>query len=324
MIDKKLIEKYLNGSLTAEEQQQFDAYMANGALQGLEEMMEQEWLHNEQLSQPIDKEITNKIRKQINTKITLTNKVLTFVPRRIMAIAASIALLLIAGWFLLLRTTIVEDGLVQQFENTTDDIQTIILKDGSTVVLNQNSSLTYSEREQTRNVALIGEAFFEVTKKPNAPFTVTANGIHTTALGTSFNIKAFEESDQVVVSLVTGKVAVRSSTEEQNLIPNQQLVYDKLTQRFAQQNFDLEDVNDWRNGAIVFKDTPLSEVLLDVARFFNQQIIFEKEMLNKCLISSSFTENNTMEEVLTVLAFSKNLNIKKENKNYIIIGSGCD
>src|SRR5690606_37685879 len=89
-----------------------------------------------------------------------------------------------------------------------------------------------------REVKLTGEAFFEIKKDESRPFLVYAQGIVTKVLGTSFNIRARQGDEKIIVDVKTGKVAVfreKNSNEEPYLLtPNQQVVYDLNSDKIVQ------------------------------------------------------------------------------------------
>ena len=99
----------------------------------------------------------------------------------------------------------------------------IVLSDGSIVVLNSNSSITYPESfGDTRNVKLSGEAYFKVHRNPQKPFIVTVHGVSVKVLGTSFNIESYDHRE-TKVSVLAGKVEVSSpSGKKVQLTKNQQ------------------------------------------------------------------------------------------------------
>ncbi|MCK5368504.1 MAG: FecR domain-containing protein, partial [Cyclobacteriaceae bacterium] len=108
-------------------------------------------------------------------------------------------------------TSTVHEVAIKHIEKSTQKGQklTTFLPDGSRVMLNSNSKISYiqSFHDAERVVMLEGEAFFEIEKDTLRPFKVISNGITTTALGTSFNIDC-RAGEKVEVSLVSGKVAV--------------------------------------------------------------------------------------------------------------------
>jgi len=109
----------------------------------------------------------------------------------------------------------------------------LVLSDGTRVWLNSETSLKFPVQftHNKREVILEGEAFFEVTKNPNAPFIVKTGQMDVEVLGTSFNVSAYKDEATVQATLVEGKVKVSSqygNASEQILKPNEQAVFSKL------------------------------------------------------------------------------------------------
>ncbi len=135
------------------------------------------------------------------------NKENSFRYSRIAKIAATILLVLSLSYLLYDKPNLGSEAkLISKSElitkeNPKGQKSTIFLKDGSKVILNANSKISYLKPfdEDQRVVALEGEAFFEVAKDKDRPFKVVSGVITTTALGTSFNIKAYPEVEQVKV-----------------------------------------------------------------------------------------------------------------------------
>lgn len=106
-----------------------------------------------------------------------------------------------------------------------DTIKSLPLIDGSTIILNRTSKLSYPKdyNEKQRNVVLKGEAFFNVMKNKEKPFQVSINQLKVTVLGTSFNIKEKDESIEVAVA--TGQVKVESNTQSLLANPNEKITF---------------------------------------------------------------------------------------------------
>jgi hypothetical protein len=160
--------------------------------------------------------------------------------------------------------------------NTSKHPIKISLPDGSELTLAPNSRVSYArsfDSAVTRDVYLLGEAFFKVVKQPDRPFRVFANEIVAKVLGTSFTVRAFENDTTIRVIVRTGKVSVYAQSDkpaskkpgEIILTPNQQLVYEKAEQKFQKVLLD--------NPVIIapapvecclYNDTPLEKVFSEV------------------------------------------------------------
>src|ERR1700754_3726147 len=100
--------------------------------------------------------------------------------------------------------------------NNTTRICKAMLPDGSIVWLNPHSQLKYPKvfAAASREVSMLGECFFEVTKNPKRPFIIRSQAMITKVWGTSFRIRDNAHSGEADVSVVTGKVSVSIKTNQ--------------------------------------------------------------------------------------------------------------
>lgn len=136
----------------------------------------------------------------------------------------------------------------------------VLLADGSTVILNRNSVLRVPDNynQEERHLILEGEAWYEVAKKENCPFTVTAGKTTVQALGTVFKVRAYGFDSSVMVSLISGKVRVQAAKETKELSPDQYVK--AVNGQLLSGTFDAAREQDWRNGKLYFKDASLEEL----------------------------------------------------------------
>ncbi len=204
-------------------------------------------------------------------------------------------------------------------ENPAGQRSTLRLPDGTVVILNSSSSITYQEpfTDSARYVELEGEAFFEVAHDPNKPFVVTSGTVQTVALGTSFNVRAFQSEQDIRVSLATGKVKVKitgkSSEQETLLEPGQQLAYDKVLETQEKREFDeLLDLG-WRDGIIVFEDADLDEFITTLERWYGVTFEVTGTQTSRWHIEGKF-DNETLKEIMEGLSFTYNIQYEMEGK----------
>ena len=135
-------------------------------------------------------------------------------PRRIAAIAASLAILITGGYFV--TSGIMENRLEKQlatYEHVGTDagqMREVTLPDGTEVTLNVASSLKYNARygKETREVWLDGEAFFDVESDAECPFSIHSGMLDVNVTGTSFNVCAYPDDHYTSVLVKSGKVGV--------------------------------------------------------------------------------------------------------------------
>ena len=194
----------------------------------------------------------------------------------------------------------------------------IFLTDGSIVVLNSNSSITYPEEfGKTRNIELNGEAYFKVFHDEQRPFVVQTHDVKVRVLGTSFDINSYNHR-QTKVSVITGKVEVTSPTGKKvHIIKNQQ------ADLRSNSDFEIskEDSNEgiaWTSNTIILKNTTLAETAKIIENWYNVDITFEDATLHKLTISGKFKDEK-LENVLESIAFLKQLKVEYITKKQILI-----
>ncbi len=299
----QLVEKYAADTCTAEERNTVEAYFKN-----LQETGED--IPDYLLDQKRD-HIFNTIITQTNTP--KVKKLPAW--KQAMKIAASI--LIIAALALSYNLFTKEIPTITELA-AKGEKKEVLLHDGSIVVLNSNSSITYPEKfGKTREVMLEGEAYFKVHRNTQQPFIVKAGKVDVKVLGTSFNINAYDTLN-TKVSVLTGKVQVTDPTGKKvYLIKDQQAEYtEKKDFKLSQENSN--DGIAWTQNTIMLKETTLGETAQILENWYNVTIQFEDKDLENLTISGKFKDEK-LENILESIAFLKQVKIDYLTKNQIII-----
>lgn len=260
--------------------------------------------------------------------------------------AAVVLVVLSAGWFFVDReeepqqSVIVADAgpdFVKQINNS-GSAKTIILSDGTSIILQPQSVLEYPETFEAgkREVFLTGQAFFEVVRDAERPFLVQAGDIVTRVLGTSFTVRNVEDEKNVVVKVETGKVSVFMASEigkptPQNkniqgvvLTPNQQVVYErgemKMTKSLVENPTVLIPL---AKHEFEFVDAPIKDVFAAIEEAYGVEIVFDEEALSSCYLNASLTDVPLYEK-LKLICMGINTTYEIIDSHIIIYGSGCD
>ena len=240
----------------------------------------------------------------------------------IRSVSAAVAILIIA----LLSTVLYNYGTqsAMLYASTTyGEQKEINLPDGSVVILNSLSSISYPEEMngKTRNVTLKGEAYFDVAKNPDKAFIVKAEEIEVKVLGTKFNINAYENEENITTTLFDGSVSVSTNSRNTNkLKPREQAIFSKKTEKFATlilANLDNEVA--WRNNQLVFDNEKLSDILSTLSRQYNASFNVSDKQLNQLRITARFNSSESVESALEILCKSAEFTYVKNNNNYKII-----
>lgn len=222
--------------------------------------------------------------------------------------------------------------------NDDDKPLTISLSDGSSVVLQPGSRLSYPNKLKQREVYLEGKAFFEVVKDPSRPFIVYTRGVATKVLGTSFFVNAPASDQPIKVAVKTGKVAVYSLDQDESkapeptgpeltgmvLTPNQSAEYrtdshelvrgtDTLstfaepgTLTVARQSFD-------------FDETPIPDVFQTLEKAYGVDIVYKEPILGKCSLSATLI-GQPFHEKLSVICKALEANYSIQGNQVFITG----
>jgi len=202
------------------------------------------------------------------------------------------------------------------------------LPDGTVVWLNSASSLTYPEKfnDSIRSVTLSGEAYFDVVRNVEKPFIIHSGKLDTRVLGTRFVIKAYPNDVQSQVAVVSGKVAVKQNDnpETVTLLPQQQVTSDsRLGTLSVKENIDSLSIMSWTSGKLAYRKSNLAEVLNDLERRFQIEIVADNHLL-KCLIHADVLPGDSARFVLDQLAVSLDGVVKESGPGkFTITGKGC-
>ena len=177
----------------------------------------------------------------------------------------------------------------------------IVLPDGTEVSLNAGSVLRYHRgfgiRE--RNVTLDGEGYFKVAKNAEVPFFVKTNDVQVQVVGTVFNVRAYDDDNYVMVSLLEGRVNLSASANSvMKLFPNEQVLYNKNTGRMEKLKTNASKACDWLDGGLTFENASFADIAHRLERKFQVKISIESERLKAEHFSGSFDSNQNIYDIL--------------------------
>lgn len=150
----------------------------------------------------------------------------------------------------------------------------LTLADGTSLWVNAGTTVIYPTTfpDNKREIYVDGEVYAEVQRDENRPFLVKTDKLEIYVLGTSFNVSAYKEDALKRVVLVNGSVDIRLNGINTRLSPNQ--LYTYTGQGSSVETVNAEIYTSWREGIYIFKDEPIENILLQLARYYNVTMIF--------------------------------------------------
>lgn len=180
----------------------------------------------------------------------------------------------------------------------------MMFQDGTRAYLNSDTRMKFPKKFSLsdRKVFISGEAYFIVTKNPKRPFIVSMNDMSVKVLGTSFNIHAYPEEDDITVFLDEGKIALTAPTKEEFVLnPQEKFIYDRESRKCTiTKAKETKHISVWKNNILSFQDTPFSEVIKILNRWYDIEFIVDNPEVLKNYLTIT-CENTNLENVLNGL-----------------------
>lgn len=203
----------------------------------------------------------------------------------------------------------------------------VLLSDGSTVLLNASSRLKYPEKfkGESREVYLDGEAFFTVASDKRRAFIVHTDQQDVRVLGTQFNVQGYSSDPHTITTLITGKVKLltynRSDhlNEEIEMLPNQQLFFDKQRNDASLSRIDPTETVTWMSGVYSFRDAPLEEITRRLGKVIGVAFNVPDELAREEKYTGKFFSNQSSEEIAAVLNFKGQFRTELRNDTLFLL-----
>ncbi len=179
----------------------------------------------------------------------------------------------------------------------------LTLSDGTRVWLNSETSIQYPVAfgAKERRVFVQGEAYFEVAKDANKPFTVQFMSSSVTVLGTSFNIRAYPEEKRSQTTLAEGSVRIYSPGSSMLLKPGEQAEVSALSGEMVKQEVEVKSFTSWKDGRFVFEQQPLEDIMRTLERWYDIRVIFKDEGAKRISLSGNMKRYGDFSQVMKML-----------------------
>lgn len=184
------------------------------------------------------------------------------------------------------------------------------LPDGSQGWLNGGSYLKFPVKfsGKTRDVELRGEGYFDVRTNSTKPFVVKGQRIEVAVHGTSFNVQAYPDDQEIQITLVSGSVQIWERSERKrynlaNLVPGQMFTYFPETRLYQVNMANVDLITAWKDGKLTFRDESFSQIVKKINRWYNVDIQLKDKILESYNYQATF-KDETLDEVLKLLEYS--------------------
>ena len=309
-MNQNLLLKYISGKASQREKEEVAAWIDADAA-NLKEFMSLRKSYDALVWQDADELKTG--RDKLLSLRTFTMKAMRIAAIFVLAFGLS---------YILIQTLQKENVEMQTVYVPAGQRTQVTLADGTMVWVNGKSTLTFPSQfaSRTRKVELDGEAYFEVQKDPEKQFIVsTAHQSAIKVLGTKFNVKAYKEADEVITTLVEGKVNFEFNNASQQpqyivMAPGQKLVYyfqDGKTELYTTSG---ERELSWKDGKIIFRQTSLRDALDILADRYNAEFVVRENVPHDDSFSGTFTNRN-LEQILNFISVSSKVRWRYLNNN---------
>ncbi len=198
----------------------------------------------------------------------------------------------------------------------------LTLADGSVAFLNAASTIRFpvSFPGAERRVEITGEVFFKVAKDPSKPFIVHAKTIDVQALGTAFNVNAYDDEEALTATLEEGAVRVTAANGQQTVLAPAQQARLQNNKLAVQKNINVAAVTAWRNGLFHFESADLQTILKQLARWYDIEVVYEGKVSNEKFFSI-MKRSSTLNSVLKALQ-ANGVQFRIEGKKLTVQSSG--
>lgn len=328
----RLLERYLNNQCTDDELAEvIKLFRSENSREQLQSLLSNYWNQTERFRQSISQneldQMLDSLHHRINLEQPASKGKMTRLYQFAMRAAAVlfIPLLLFSIWTVSNRNNSGSENFITLETPLGSKLKTT-LPDGTEVWQNAGSTLKYPARfsSDTREVTLVGEAYFQVTSDKKHPFRVkTEEGI-VTVTGTRFNVSSYPDDANYSVVLEEGQVSfqTQNSTAAVHLNPSEQVLLNKQTGKLEKMTIDTDKYTSWTSGKLIFRNDPLNDVVARLNRWYNADIVLIDP--DGRLGKHPFTltvQNETVEQVLAYITDAAGLRLVTENVRQNVNGS---
>ena len=323
-----LLDRFMRGETSEDEDKQLLAWFrSNESRAEILEHYKEMWEEAKKAGRPIDSELQERMLRQIRERLNASEKKAARHTLSIgiwMKYAAAVIIVLGIGIGIGTRLNPQHsNNLLSNYSVTAEKGQraSVVLPDGTKVWLNSHSTLSYQVDygEKERDVTLNGEAYFEVAKDKKHRFVVNAENIQVEALGTKFNVEAYDDSNDFCTSLMQGSVEVFDNNNPSShviLKPDYQVsIIDGQLKTEAIQDYDLFR---WREGLICFKDVTFEQLMIRFEKCYGIRVSIQNNKAKSYVCSGKFRISDGIDNALRILQKDARYKFERDEDNTTI------
>lgn len=322
---RRLFQKFINGECDEAEREQVMAYLeASEVPEEFDALMKENFEQKLAANTDLPAGASDRMYRHLQARMAEDKpkaKSRSFSIFSYMAAAVLLLLLLGVSFFY----SSIFDKSEQMYATTYGETREIQLPDGSRVVLNANSRLTFQngwnealaqQEDFVREVWLEGEGIFEVEKldKPSR-FVVHTQGLQVEVLGTTFNVNARSKKTRVVLD--EGEVKVKTADQSEMLMQPGDLVEVVEDAPLQKRQVNPEHYMSWRHNELVFEATPLTEVTEILKNNYGFEVTVRQQAVTPEMLFTGKVPADNTELLLKMLSESFNIRIIQEDKQLI-------
>jgi transmembrane sensor len=275
------------------------------------------------LNEKTEDDLWQKIQNTISEETIEKRAILKPITHKWWAMAAALALLIAASFYFFIGT---KTG-VETFQTAYGETRTLNLPDGSEVVLNANSSISFNKNwkvGEDRQVTLKGEGYFIVNEQGVTThkdrFIVHTPELDVEVLGTRFNVNTYRSQTQVVLQKGSVEIVTKTNKQEKkySLMPEHSAVFDKQNDVVNISQVKSNVFVGWKDKRFIFDHTPLSEVAIMLENTYGLKVIINDKDLAAKQISGEIPTSER-KSLLLALSTLYSLKINNESKDTLFI-----
>ena len=196
----------------------------------------------------------------------------------------------------------------------------LLLSDGSRLRMNSESEIRVPvtfEKGQ-REVFMKGEIYFDIVRDSLAPFVVHTHQGDIRVLGTSFNVRDYQDENFLETTLVNGKVAFEREGNYSYLKPGEQLRLNKEDGKTTVETVDVLLYCSWKDGRFVFEKQRLEVIMNTIARWYNINVFYESSSVKDILFTGNIKRYSDLEQVVNMLKLINKIDIEIKDRNVFV------